>query len=141
MGFAYRYILLCTITGGADPGADSRYIGPTIPHLPAQDVVDVLHKWDGMEDTIALLNEIIQREKGMYMNICTVCKYIYIHVHRVMYSVCVYVVQMIMKTALLTETTCTCRVVYSANHTLLWLGQVVLLKIPYNQFFTHVRKL
>lgn len=51
------------MTGGAESGTDW-YVGPSIPHLPAEDVVEVLSKWDGMEDTIALFDEIIQKEKG-----------------------------------------------------------------------------
>ena len=38
-----------------------------MPHLPAQDVVEELCKWDGMEETIALFEDIVAKEKGTYV--------------------------------------------------------------------------
>jgi hypothetical protein len=48
--------------GGLDSPVESRFIN--LPQLNAQEVVDALSKWDGMEDTIALFNDLL-KENGM----------------------------------------------------------------------------
>ena len=54
-----------TFTGGGGGGiespVESRLVGSNLPQLNAQEVVDALSKWDGMEDTIALFNDLIKR--------------------------------------------------------------------------------
>jgi hypothetical protein len=49
--------------GGLDSPVESRFIN--LPQLNAQEVVDALSKWDGMEDTIALFNDLLKENGPM----------------------------------------------------------------------------
>ena len=44
-----------------------------MPHLAAQDVVEELYKWDGMEETIALFEDIVAKEEGTCAQIKCTC--------------------------------------------------------------------
>lgn len=40
---------------------DYRFVGASLPQLNAQEVVDALSRWDGMEDTTALFSNLLNK--------------------------------------------------------------------------------
>ena len=40
---------------------DYRFVGASLPQLNAQEVVDALSRWDGMEDTTALFSDLLNK--------------------------------------------------------------------------------
>ena len=49
-------------SGGVLPSPDDyRFVGASLPQLNAQEVVDALSRWDGMEDTIALFSDLLNK--------------------------------------------------------------------------------
>ena len=50
---------------------DYRFVGASLPQLNAQEVVDALSRWDGMEDTTALFSDLLNKNGILaYLNIC-----------------------------------------------------------------------
>ena len=54
-------VFVCVCAGGnLDSPGDSRFVGSGVPQLNAQEVVEALGKWEGMEDTISLFSDLIK---------------------------------------------------------------------------------
>lgn len=72
------WCIVCILPSHFDSGGvlaspeEYRFVGASLPQLNAQEVVDALSRWDGMEDTIALFSDLLNKN-GIFMFFPMMC--------------------------------------------------------------------
>lgn len=52
--------------GGLESPSEGQAVGSALPQLNAQEVVDALGKWEGMEDTISLFADLVKENSMLH---------------------------------------------------------------------------